>query len=96
MLPDVPTLKEKGYNFSQTSWRVLVVNKDTPQEIVDILAKASKAALENPRTLQSAKENYEIISWLSPEDADKFLQDEFKFYEDLSKSMGLHYSQKKK
>lgn len=96
MLPDVPTLKEKGYDFSQTSWRVLVVNKDTPQEIVDILARASKAALENPRTLQSAKENYEVISWLSPEDADKFLQDEFKFYEDLSKSMGLHYSQKKK
>ncbi len=96
MLPDVPTLKEKGYDFSQTSWRVLVVHKDTPQEIVEILAKASEQALKNPRTLQTAKENYEIISWLPPDAADTFLQDEFKFYEELSKSLGLHYSQKKK
>ncbi len=96
MLPDVPTLKEKGYDFSQTSWRVLVVHKDTPQEIVEVLAKASEQALKNPRTLQTAKENYEIISWLPSEAADTFLQDEFKFYEELSKSLGLHYSQKKK
>ena len=61
MLPDVPTLRELGYDFSQTSWRVLVVNKDTPDAIVEKLAKASERALNSPAMKKSAEENYEIL-----------------------------------
>ena len=90
MLPDVPTLRELGYDFSQTSWRVLVVNKDTPDAIVEKLAKASERALNSPAMKKSAEENYEILAWLPPSEADAFLQSEFDFYRDLSMSMGLH------
>lgn len=55
MLPDVPTLRELGYDFSQTSWRVLVVNKDTPDAIVEKLAKASERALNSPAMKKSAR-----------------------------------------
>lgn len=96
MLPDVPTLRELGYDFSQTSWRVLVVNKDTPDAIVEKLAKASERALNSPAMKKSAEENYEILAWLPPREADAFLQSEFDFYRDLSMSMGLHYTQRPK
>ena len=96
MLPDVPTLRELGYDFSQTSWRVLVVNKDTPDVIVEKLAKASERALNSPAMKKSAEENYEILAWLPPSEADAFLQSEFDFYRDLSMSMGLHYTQRPK
>ena len=96
MLPDVPTLRELGYDFSQTSWRVLVVNKDTPDAIVEKLAKASERALNSPAMKKSAEENYEILAWLPPSEADAFLQSEFDFYRDLSMSMGLHYTQRPK
>ena len=95
-LPDVPTLRELGYDFSQTSWRVLVVNKDTPDAIVEKLAKASERALNSPAMKKSAEENYEILAWLPPSEADAFLQSEFDFYRDLSMSMGLHYTQRPK
>ena len=35
ILPDVPILKELGYDYAQTSWHTIVVNKDTPDEIVE-------------------------------------------------------------
>lgn len=96
MLPEVPTLKELGYDFEQTSWRVLVVNKNTPDTLVNVLAKASEKALNSPEVQKIAKENYEIISWLPPQEADAFLKKEFNFYRDLSTAMGLHHSQKAK
>lgn len=96
MLPDTPTLRELGYDFSQTSWRVLVVNKETPDEIVNILAEASKKALDSEAVKKSASENYEILAWLPPAETVKFLEEEFNFYKDLSMKLGLHISQKKK
>lgn len=96
MLPDVPTLRELGYDFDQTSWRLLVVNKDTPDAVVKILTEATKKAMESPEMKKSAEENYEILAYLPPEEADAFLQKEFDYYRDLALSMGLHYSQKKK
>lgn len=96
MLPDVPTLKELGYDFSQTSWRVLVVNKNTPESIVNILANATKQALESEAMMKSAKENYEILAWLPPAETEQFLDDEFNFYKDLSMKLGMHVSQKPK
>lgn len=95
MLPDVPTLHELGYDFDQTSWRLIVVNKDTPDEIVKILSEATKKAMESPEMQRSAKENYEILSYLPPKEADAFLQKEFDYYKQLSLTLGMHYSQKK-
>lgn len=73
-----------------------MVNKDTPDAIVEKLAKASERALNSPVMKKSAEENYEILAWLPPSEADAFLQSEFDFYRDLSMSMGLHYTQRPK
>ena len=67
-----------------------------PDAIVEKLAKASERALNSPAMKKSAEENYEILAWLPPSEADAFLQSEFDFYRDLSMSMGLHYTQRPK
>ena len=41
-MPDVPTLKEKGVDLSIGTWRGLIVSQKTPQDVVDVLAKAAK------------------------------------------------------
>ena len=65
-------------------------------EYEEKLAKASERALNRPAMKKSAEENYEILAWLPPSEADAFLQSEFDFYRDLSMSMGLHYTQRPK
>ena len=47
-LPDVPTLKEKGWDVVVPKFRGLVVKKGTPQEIVDYLISRSLMAIQTP------------------------------------------------
>ena len=96
MLPDVPTLHELGYAYDQTSWRCIVVNKDTPDEIVEALTVAFKKAMETPEVKKSAEDNWEPLAYLPPKETQQFLEDELKFYEDLTKKLGIHWSQSKK
>jgi len=39
-LPDVPTMKEQGYDVSASIWRGVMVKKGTPQEAIDVLNEA--------------------------------------------------------
>lgn len=47
-LPDVPTTKEGGVDFTFSAWNAMVAPKDTPKEIVDKLAGALSKALDDP------------------------------------------------
>lgn len=47
-LPDVPTLREKGWNVVVPKFRGLVVKKGTPDEIVDYLISRSLKAIQTP------------------------------------------------
>ncbi|HGX0742626.1 TPA: tripartite tricarboxylate transporter substrate-binding protein [Escherichia coli] len=63
-MPDVPTLKEKGVDLSIGTWRGLIVSQKTPQDVVDVLAKAAKETAEEPAfqdALQKLNLNY---AWL--------------------------------
>lgn len=93
-IPDVPTLKELGYDYAQTSWRTIVVNKDTPDEIVEQLARTLKRVAESEAVRKSAEENWEPMAWMGPKETTAFLQKELGFYEELTKSLGIHWSQK--
>ncbi len=46
--PDVPTLKEAGYNISNSSTRTLVAPAGVPKDIVDTLSAAMKKAMDEP------------------------------------------------
>lgn len=95
MLPDVPTLHELGFDYDQTSWRCIVVNKDTPDAIVAKLAEAFRRAMETPELKKSADAHWEPLAYLPPAETQKFLESELGFYKELTMKLGIHYSQKK-
>ena len=52
-LPDLPTLDEAGLEgFEVTAWHALYAPKGTPQEVVDKLAGALRAALQDPKVVE--------------------------------------------
>lgn len=56
-LPDVPTLKEQGYDVDNASvnFRGIMVPKGTPQEVIDKLAATVPAMFENARVAKKMK-----------------------------------------
>ena len=48
LFPDVPTMKEQGFDATFGTWRGLAVPKDTPKEVHAILAEAFKKGMESP------------------------------------------------
>ena len=95
MLPNVPTLHELGYDYDQTSWCVIVVNKNTPDAVVNQLAEAFKKVFETEAVRKSAEDNWEPLAWLPPKETQAFLMVELEFYRRLTMTLGIHVTQKK-
>jgi len=51
-MPDVPTLKESGIDVVMTQWYGLAAPKGTPNDVVDTLTRAVKAAMQDPDLLK--------------------------------------------
>jgi tripartite-type tricarboxylate transporter receptor subunit TctC len=47
-LPNAPTLKESGINFSAAPWTIMQAPKGTPKEIVDEMSKGVNEILKDP------------------------------------------------
>ncbi|WBY00256.1 tripartite tricarboxylate transporter substrate binding protein [Ramlibacter tataouinensis] len=67
-LPDVPTLREAGYNFDVLVWQALFVPKGTPADIRDKLAAAMQVALKDPSVLELAKKINTPLFWKNAEE----------------------------
>jgi tripartite-type tricarboxylate transporter receptor subunit TctC len=87
--PDVPTLKELGYDVSYSSWRGVAVPKDTPDEIVNKLREALKKANDNPEYQQKAKEAQIDTLYLDHEQFKKFLDEQYPQVESVMKKLGF-------
>lgn len=53
LTPDVPTMKEKGFGFSQISYMSIVAPAGIPEQARNMIAKAFKAAAEDKGVLKS-------------------------------------------
>lgn len=60
-IPDLPTMRELGYDWEQTSWRALMVHRDTPDEIVRQLEKAA-AEIYTSEGTRKAVGNWETLT----------------------------------
>ena len=67
--PDVPTLKELGYDVDYALWIGIFVPKATPPAVVKVLREGSKQAVEDP-AFKSAMDK--INSPIAYQDADEF------------------------
>lgn len=77
--PDVPTLKEKGYNLVYGSARALVAPAGTPQEVIDFYVDAFTQAMEDPENIDKSKNAGLTLSIMSPEALGEYIdeQDDF-------------------
>jgi tripartite-type tricarboxylate transporter receptor subunit TctC len=66
-LPDVPTTGEAGIDFNFSAWNAMVAPKDTPKEIVTMLAGALSNALDDP----AIQKRYTELGSSAPKGADR-------------------------
>lgn len=63
-LPDVPTMIESGYpGFISDTFKALFAPANTPADVLEILVKSSRAAMQRPETLPAArKAGFQIVA----------------------------------
>ena len=85
--PDVPTLKELGVDFSEGSYRGFNAPKDTPKEIVKILADDIEQMTKDPEFIKVAKAANLDIMFLRDQELQKFIDKITKNSEQIIKEM---------
>ncbi len=94
-VPDVPTVRELGYNFDVGSWLALGTPKGVPQPIVNKLREAFKKAIDDPEFLEIMKKIYIPVAYRTPEEYQKLVEAGYKENEAMIMELGLHKLQKK-
>lgn len=77
-LPDVPTLKELGVDFSAASYRGYLAPKDTPKEVVAILADALEQVAKDPEFVKLCVKNNLFVAFMKGDEYRKYLDNELK------------------
>ena len=88
-LPDVPTMKEKGWNVVVPKFRGLVVKKGTPPEIVDYLISRSLMAIQTPTFKDYLKKSMIEPNFLVGEGFDELIQNQEKTFGKVLKELGF-------
>jgi tripartite-type tricarboxylate transporter receptor subunit TctC len=88
-VPDIPTFKEQGIEFGESSWYALFAPKGTPKEII---AKVN-ADVERILAMPDVKEKSVTLGYRyvggSPEKLDAFLKSEIAKWAEVAKSASL-------
>lgn len=75
-MPNVPTLKEKGFNILSYSARGVAAPKGTPAEIIAILENAIKQAAASPVQIEQLRKIGLPLEFMGSKECLKFLTDE--------------------
>ena len=95
VIPDVPTMKELGYDADILLFRGLSVPKGTPPATKAQLADAMTKAAHSQAFMDFAAKNGFTVETLSVDDFEKVLQAEDAKVKDIMKTAGLYQSKKK-
>lgn len=87
--PDVPTMKEKGFDILFGSARALVAPKGTPQEIIDYIHDKFKEAIDSPEHMEKAKNADLPIMYMSPEELAEYIKNEEIYLKEISTFLDL-------
>ncbi len=88
-LPNVPTLKELGYNVLYSVSRGLVAPKGTPNDILTKLEGACAQAAKDPAFAESMKKQGTDVRYLDRKGYAEFLKQNDALNKDLSRDLGL-------
>ena len=87
--PEVPTLKEMGYNVTVVAWRALGGPKDLPDEIVRKLHDVFREGMQQPTYTDFMKKQGLRILYKGTEDTARFIDQERREFKVLLKNLGL-------
>lgn len=90
-LPDVPTLKESGFEITQSKspgWGLLAP-KGTPKAIVSQMGNALRKALETKSVQDALARANTVAAWMPPEEYGKALLNDQKMYAELLPTIGI-------
>lgn len=88
-LPNVPTFKELGINFSAAPWMALQGPKGIPDDIVKELNAAVQEALKNPELVAKLKASNTAVRTGSPQDLDKLITAEIAKWRPVIEKYGV-------
>jgi tripartite-type tricarboxylate transporter receptor subunit TctC len=84
--PDVPTMKEAGFEGVGTlAWQAMFAPAGTPKEVLETLHKAAVAAMQTPAAKEAfAKQNFNIVPNKSIDDAKAWLAGEINAWKKIT------------
>jgi tripartite-type tricarboxylate transporter receptor subunit TctC len=88
-LPDVPTLKEQGIDFTSATNRGYFFPKGTPQEIVNKLSDALEKVASNPEFIKEMESQGVEVNFKGREEYTEYLEDDVLYLEDMLKRQGI-------
>jgi len=89
-LPDVPTLREQGFDMVVGSWQGIFVPKGTPKAAVDRLYAAGVQTMKDPTVVKRMNEGgVTIITSKSPDDFTAFVKAETERYGKVMKDANI-------
>lgn len=87
--PDVPTLKENGYNVLFGSARAIVAPTGTPQEIIQKLHDTFKEALESQDNIEKSKNANLPLQYMSPEELTNYINEQETYIKEIVPKLGI-------
>jgi tripartite-type tricarboxylate transporter receptor subunit TctC len=87
-LPDVPTLKELGYDVQFSLWVGLFAPKGTPDAIVKKLREGAKQAVADPKFEAAIKNIGDSVAYLDQPDFARFWDEDAQRVEDAVRTIG--------
>ena len=88
-IPDVPTLKELGYDVEYAVNRGIMVPKGTPADVEAKLGDACAKAAKDPEFAKAMKLQGTDVNYMDAKQYAAFLQKDDKITKELTKDLGL-------
>ncbi|BAS26364.1 Bug family tripartite tricarboxylate transporter substrate binding protein [Limnochorda pilosa] len=85
--PNVPTMRELGYDVVVPKFRGIVVKKGTPADVVDYLIQASTQVVRTPRFQEYLKQNVIEPAEITGEDFEKLIADQVETFGAILKEL---------
>ena len=87
--PNIPTMKELGYDAVTLSTHLALAPPKLPKEIRDVLLKAFERAANDPAYKDFLVKNNGIPSYATPDQTIKWMNDQRESYREILRTAGI-------
>jgi tripartite-type tricarboxylate transporter receptor subunit TctC len=89
VVPEVETATEMGIDVTIQGWGGFAVPKDTPQEVIDVLEKASETAINSEAMVELLKSKGFEPAYLNAADMDAAAAKDLAYFSELIPTLGI-------